>query len=213
MPTLAYIVQGGTDFSERSNVVYWIIIIAQFLFGIILIALLAQIIKKDYSIKNGVLLLFTGPVISLGVSYLLGYEWQLTFFNYYLIEGACLIIFLVMSFFKNRKDGIEQQGKANVYIAAPILIFFLGLGLLSTINLDFLTEVYAGWLEVVAILAGILLSFYSFKKNLVALNKRAIKGSDDFSGINGIPMLIGILAWFGRNSFLEFDFFQEVFML
>ena len=213
MPTLAYVVQGGTDFSDKSTIVYWIIMIGQFLFGIILIALLAQILKKDYSLKNGLLLLVTGPAVSLGIAYLLGSEWQLTFFNYYLIEGFCLMIFLLLSFFQNREKGIKEQGKANVYVAAPILIGLMSLGLLSTINTGFLLSTYEGWLGILAIVGGIAVSFVGFKKNITELNSNALSGKDDFSGINGVPMFIGMILWFGRNSFLKMDFFQEVFML
>ena len=217
-PTLAYIVQGGQDFTDQPKALYWTIMIGQFLFGIILIALLAQSIKRDFSLLSGLTLLVTGPALSLGLAYLVDSTWQLTFFNYYIVEGTCFILFLFISFFKNRKKGLAEQGKANVYLAAPILIILLTLGLVSTINFDFFKSIYTGWIGIAAFAATIVVSYFGFSKNLKAVNQRAEaeldgSGESQFSGLNGVPMLLGIIAWFGRNSFVDMDFFQDIFML
>lgn len=204
LPTLGYIAQGeqpDPDFAAWLNTT---IEIAQWIFGIVLIALIVQSIKPSKKIMTVLITLLSGPIAAMLITIILQHDFMSFFFHNYLIVGASFCIFLLWTVFTRFSTGLKSHGPIGI-LPGIVVIILLIIGFYSTINLEYFRANYTSTLDMVA-LFGITTAttawFARFLKQIEEEHKRQTNEPDRLNPIATMAMILGLLVWTVRYALI-----------
>lgn len=210
IPALGVVIQGWE--ADATG----ILAIAQWIFGIVLVALMVMKLPEPETKSKAVFMLLLGPVMAILLSLLAGNGIQYMLFNNYLIEGACFMMYLFVAFIKNRKRGLNTQGPWIVYVATPILFAVFGFGFFSTINTSFFTAYYSTVFDYIGLAVTILVGLYFYYHYMLKLDQKytdedGTPNDEEMEPFRILPLLIGIFLWIFRSAFYKWDWFMDQF--
>jgi len=227
VPALAISIQGGLkhDFElaflpeSITNYLHGF----AYIYALVMVMLFSLMVNKtsDNRIFLGILL--SGPLAGLEISWLSGGDFVQGIYNMYLIEGSSFIAVFGTQMLRHFKR-IQHEAPTVIKVILPLFILGCMGGFIRSINFDFLTSIYSGWLAYVGLIGAAALSYVSFYGTLNRFdaaygnksygnNKQELPADIDLqagSPFTLITIILGILAFGFHEKLMQEPWFIEL---
>jgi hypothetical protein len=188
VPALAIIIQGGLshDFalSFLPDYISKYMLGFAYIYAIVMVMMLSFMVNKESDSRVFLGVLLSGPLAGLLISWLSGGQLVHGIYNMYIIEGTSFVAVLSTQMLRHFKR-IQTEAPVVIKVILPIFVFGCFGGFVRSINFDFLSNMYSGWMAYTGLATAAILNYIVLFGTLNRFD--AAYGNRSYSANNPMP--------------------------